>query len=165
MVMPDTVSPPLINNCPVVVFERVITLTLVLVVSTTNRFEAEELLIAKADVLLTGFSAVIAPAALIVNPDAPVEEATLSKSVVAADVPCTDNKATGVVVEPIPTFPFPKTVNKDVPVELLTWKGLFVPVPWTRKLIVDDVALTPATVPLSSNAPVESPDEEVQRAT
>ena len=53
------------------------------------------------------------------------------------------------VVEPLAA-----TVNKDAVLEEATLNGFSVPVPWTLKETVDDVALTPATLPLSFKIPV-----------
>ena len=52
----------------------------------------------------------------------------------------------------------PKAVTWKMEVELLeaTLKGFRVPVPWTLRDTAAEVALTPATVPLSRRAPVES---------
>jgi len=61
----------------------------------------------------------------------------------------------------------PKAVTWNMEVELLeaTLKGFRVPVPLTLKLTVEEVALTPATVPLSNKTPVVRPVEEAQVVT
>ena len=52
------------------------------------------------------------------------------------------------VEEPIPTEPLALTTTSDAPVEEEMLNGSRVVVPWMLKLTVDDVALTPTTVPL-----------------
>ena len=92
---------------------------------------------------------VVEPLGLTVKRLAPLEEATVKTFCVGkVDVPWT-NKVEELVVVPIATEPLVLTVNSATPVEVLIWKGMFVPVPCTKKLTVEDVALTPATVPLS----------------
>jgi hypothetical protein len=66
---------------------------------------------------------------------------------------------------PIPTFPAAVIFNIEVPVEEFTWKALLEPVPCTKKLTEEDVALTPATVPLSIITPFPKTVDPVQRAT
>jgi hypothetical protein len=56
---------------------------------------------------------------------------------------------------PIPTLPLAKTVSRDVPVELETLKGLRFPEPWTLKEVAEEVAFTPATVPLAMRGSIE----------
>ena len=56
---------------------------------------------------------------------------------------------------PIPTFPLTFTINRELPVEDVTWNGSRVVVPWTFKLTVDEVAFTPMTVPLLSKDEAE----------
>jgi hypothetical protein len=56
--------------------------------------------------------------------------------------------------EPIPTFPFWRIVKSDVPVEEATLNGLTPAAPCTLKVTVEDVALIPATVPLSRRVDV-----------
>ena len=83
-----------------------------------------------------------------------MEEATLKRSKAGVVlVPWTNRLATLVVV-PIATVPLGLTVNREIPVEVLTWKGLSVVVPWTNRETVAEEALTPATVPLSIRTPV-----------
>ena len=67
------------------------------------------------------------------------------------------------VLDPIPTFPFWRMVNSDVPVEDATLNGFCVPLPWMLNVVADDVALIPATVPLSIDTPVPSVVEVSQR--
>jgi hypothetical protein len=67
--------------------------------------------------------------------------------------PLTPSRETGDE-EPIPTFPFAKTVSNCAPLEEATTNGFSVPLPWMLNDTVDDVAFTPATAPLSSNVPV-----------
>lgn len=69
------------------------------------------------------------------------------------------------VDEPIPTFPALVTLKIEVPLDDATFKGSKVVVPWILKLIVDEVALTPETVPLSLSVPMVNPVEEAQVAT
>lgn len=60
------------------------------------------------------------------------------------------------VVDPIPTLPFWRIVNSDVPVDEATLNGLVEGRPCTLNEKVDDVALIPATVPLSRRDEVPS---------
>ena len=53
--------------------------------------------------------------------------------------------------EPTPTFPLAATVNSEVPVEEATLSGLTPGAPCTLNVYEDEVALIPATVPLSRN--------------
>ena len=69
----------------------------------------------------------------------------------------------GVVV-PMSTLPLGLTVNRLTPVEVLIWNGFRVVVPWTKRETDDELALTPATVPLSMDAPMERAEALVQRA-
>jgi hypothetical protein len=70
------------------------------------------------------------------------------------------------VVEEMPTLPFARILKSDVPVDDATLKASFVPaVPCTLKVTVEDVALTPATTPLSMKSPAPSVVAEVQRVT
>jgi hypothetical protein len=55
-------------------------------------------------------------------------------------------------------------VSKDVPVDDATTNGLSAPDPCILKVTVDEVAPTPATVPLSLNNPVAKDVGEVNRA-
>jgi len=55
---------------------------------------------------------------------------------------------------PTPTFPLASTVNSDVPDEEATLNGLTAGAPCTLKEYDDDVALIPATIPLSSKVEV-----------
>jgi hypothetical protein len=69
------------------------------------------------------------------------------------------------VDDPIPTFPLERIVNIDTPVDEATLNGLRgVDVELcTLKAKVEDVALTPSTVPLSRSVEVPSVDEVSQR--
>ena len=73
--------------------------------------------------------------------------------------PATCKAEEGVVV-PTPTLPKAVTLKMEVPEEELTLKGSRVVVPWTLKLIVEEVALAPATVPLSKRMPVVRAEAE-----
>jgi hypothetical protein len=55
-------------------------------------------------------------------------------------------------------------VKSDVPVEDATLNGLRVEVPWILKVIVEEVALIPSTVPLSKSDEVASVVGEIKRA-
>ena len=95
----------------------------------------------------------------------PVEEATLNKSRPGwVEVPCTIKVAEAVVV-PIRIEPLFLTENREMPVAEATLKGSKVVVPCTLKLIVEEEAFTPATVPLSKIMPVPKVVLAVQRAT
>ena len=63
-------------------------------------------------------------------------------------LPAMTSLSVGVVV-PIPTFPFASIEKSEAPVEEETLNGLTPAAPWTLKDTVEDVALIPATVPLS----------------
>jgi hypothetical protein len=65
----------------------------------------------------------------------------------------TANKVVGVTL-PTPILPEALTTNKEVVEEEEMLKGSSVPVPWTLKEMVEEVALIPATVPLSKRMPV-----------
>jgi len=107
---------------------------------------------------------VVEPLAATVRKEALLEEATTKiGSVGAEDVPWTTNLALGVV-EPIPTLPVAVTLKIDSPMEVETLNGSSVVVPWTLNETVDEEALTPATVPLSIETPLERVEAEVQRA-
>ena len=79
---------------------------------------------------------------------------TKAGTVVVALALTTAKAAEGVEL-PIPTLPLAKTVNKDVPDDDETLNGLSVPVPLMLKLTVEEVALTPTTVPLLSKDEAE----------
>jgi hypothetical protein len=83
---------------------------------------------------------------------------------VTPNVPATPRRYAGVV-EPIPTLPLAKIVKSDAPVEEATLNGLSaVEVEdCTLKAKDDDVALIPATVPLSRSVDVPSVDAVSQR--
>jgi hypothetical protein len=86
-----------------------------------------------------------------------VEEETTKMGVevlASALVPCTTNRAVGEVEE-MPILELALTVRMEVPEEEEMLKGSRVVEPWTLKEIVDEVALIPATVPLSKRMPVE----------
>ena len=83
-----------------------------------------------------------------------LDEATLKTSRVGdVDVPSTTKVALGVL-EPMPTLWLLLTLKTEMPVEEETSKiSLLPPEPWRLKVMVEEVALTPATVPLSINLP------------
>jgi hypothetical protein len=87
------------------------------------------------------------------NISAPVEEAT-ARAYGWVEVPRIARVAIGVVVPPIPTLPFWSTESIVAPVEDAITNGLVPAVPWRLKVTVDEVALTPETVPLSIKRPV-----------
>ena len=71
------------------------------------------------------------------------------------------------MVEPTPTLPLARTVKMLAPDDVATLNTIDVPlavVDATLKAIVEDVAPTPATKPLSWKRPVESVVGDVQRA-
>lgn len=68
-------------------------------------------------------------------------------------LPAMTSLSVGVVV-PIPTFPFASIEKSEAPVEEETLNGLTPAAPWTLKDTVEDVALIPATVPLSRRVEV-----------
>ena len=73
------------------------------------------------------------------------------ENVVLADgvmFPATWRRSVGAAT-PIPIFPLPRTVRSCVPEEEATANGFTPGLPCTLKLKVEDVALIPATVPLS----------------
>jgi hypothetical protein len=92
---------------------------------------------------------------------APVDDARTKRSFVV--VPTTESIATGVD-EPTDTLPLTPTSKSETPVLEATMNGSSDPVPCTRKLVVADVALTPATVPLSIDTPILCVVGEVHRA-
>lgn len=63
------------------------------------------------------------------------------------------------VVEPLGAM-----LKSEAPVEVLTWKAVLAPLPWTKKLTLVEVALMPAMVPLSIKAPVVRVEALLQRA-
>ena len=67
-------------------------------------------------------------------------------------LPATVRRLDGVVV-PMPTLPLARILKNDVPDEDATLNGLSEPVPFTLKDIVEEVAFTPETVPLSRRIP------------
>ena len=88
-----------------------------------------------------------------VNRLVPVEEATVNRlAVEVVVVPWITSRPKGVVV-PMPTLPAEVTRRMEVWLEEATLKGSKVPEPWTLKEIVEEVAFTPATVPLSLKIP------------
>jgi len=66
---------------------------------------------------------------------------------------------------PMPTLPLARTVNKETPEEDATLKGFKIPLPWTLKETVEEVAPIPATVPLSIRAPLVKEEAPFQIAT
>lgn len=95
----------------------------------------------------------IRPLEPMLKNDAPEEEATLKRLSRLPAVPCIASFADGVV-EPIPILPFCRIVKSCVPVDDATENGLTPPRPCTLKVMVDEVALIPATVPLSTKVEV-----------
>ena len=92
---------------------------------------------------------VVEPLAAMVNKEEPVSEATVKTLRVGeVEVPCTTKVALGVV-EPMPTLWLAVTLKTETPVEEATLKISLVPAPWRLKVMEEDVALMPATVPLS----------------
>jgi hypothetical protein len=83
---------------------------------------------------------------------------------VTAKVPATPRRYPGVV-DPTPTFPLARIVKSDAPVDEATLNGLVleVEVACTLKTKEDDVALIPATTPLSRSVDVPSVVAESQR--
>lgn len=69
------------------------------------------------------------------------------------------------VDDPTPIKPLARILKNDVPVEEATLKASLVPAfPCTLNVTVEEVAFTPATVPLSRNSPVESAEADVHLA-
>ena len=96
----------------------------------------------------------------------PVEEATLNRSKLGlVEVPWTIKLALSVVV-PIKVEPAGVTLNTEMPVAVLTWKGFWVPAPWTNKDTLEEEALTPAVsvLPPSIKMPVPTAEVEDQMA-
>jgi hypothetical protein len=83
---------------------------------------------------------------------------------VTAKVPATPRRYPGVV-DPTPTFPLARIVKSDAPVDEATLNGLVleVEVACTLKTKEDDVALIPATTPLSRSVDVPSVVDVSQR--
>ena len=69
------------------------------------------------------------------------------------------------MVGPIAIVPLVFTLNSEIPVELLTWKGLSVVLPWIKNEVAEEVALTPALVPSSIKLPKVKAVEEAQVTT
>ena len=84
--------------------------------------------------------------------------------VASVEVPATTKRVLGVD-DPIPTLPFWRMVKSEVPVDDATLNGFKPDEPCTLKVMVEEVALTPATVPLSIKSPVPSVVAESQRVT
>ena len=84
------------------------------------------------------------------NKVSPLEEATANiGSVGEVDVPWTTKVAVGEV-EPIPTLWLAVTARIEMPVLDVMFKMSLLPLePWMLKDTVEEVAFTPATVPLS----------------
>ena len=81
-----------------------------------------------------------------------------SEKVVSVDgviLPATWSLSDGEAT-PIPTFPLPSTVRSEVPVDEATLNGLTPAEPCTLNEKLDEVALIPATVPLSRSVDVPS---------
>jgi hypothetical protein len=104
------------------------------------------------------------PFEAMLNHCAPDDEATVKILLRDPDVPVIERLDPGVV-DPIPTLPFWRIVKSEVPVDDATLNGLTPAVPCTLKVTVDEVALTPDTVPLSWKSPVDKVEAELQRAS
>ena len=101
----------------------------------------------------------------ILNQLVPDEDATVKRLSVSPATPPIVRLDDGVE-DPIPMFPLASTLKILVPVEDATLKASFVPaVPCTLKVMVDDVAFTPVTAPLSIKSPAPSVVADVQRVT
>lgn len=87
-------------------------------------------------------------------------------SVEGVILPAIWSLSVGVVTPPIPTLPLERIVKNDSPDEDATLNGLRTVDDelCTLNANVDDVALTPATVPLSRRLEVASVFADVQRA-
>src|SRR3989344_834003 len=93
------------------------------------------------------------PKVSMVKRETPEEEATIKGlTEPAVEVPCTTKVASGVVV-PMPTRERLVTLNMEEPVEEEMLKGSKAALPWMLKLMVEEVAPMPATVPSSIKAP------------
>lgn len=98
---------------------------------------------------------VVEPLLATVKREVPEEEATTKGLMLGyVLVPWTVRVAIGLEV-PMPTLWLAVAVRMEIPVELDTLKMLLVEpdVPWMLKVTVEEVALTPATVPLSMIKP------------
>ena len=98
-----------------------------------------------------------------VRKEVPLELATAKRLSVEPDTPCRVKRFWGVVV-PIPTLLKAVTLKMEFPVEEETLKGSRVVLPWTLKEIVDELALMPATAPLSIKAPWAKAEADVHLA-
>jgi hypothetical protein len=92
-----------------------------------------------------------------------VEVATIKSGAVPPATPVMERLAAGVD-DPTPTLPFCRIVKSEVPVEDATLNGLTPAEPWRLKVMVAEVALIPATVPLSMKRPAVRSVADVQRA-
>ena len=104
------------------------------------------------------------------KPEPPLVNAMTFVPIVEASVPVavmlpTTDKASAAVVVPIPTFPFVSIVKSEVPDEEATLNGFTADEPCTLNVYEDEVAFTPANVPLSRSSPVESVVGELNLAT
>ena len=80
-------------------------------------------------------------------------------------LPTTSRRSVLVALVPMPTFPFALILKSEVPVLDATLNESLEPaLPCTLKVMVDDVALMPAKVPLSRKRPVASDVAPVNRA-
>ena len=108
---------------------------------------------------------VVEPEGPITNRLAPLEEATAKGLTLEyVEVPWTYRVAWGEVV-PIPTLWLAVAIRIETPVEEVIANGFKVPTPLMLKEMVEDVAFTPATVPLSISVPKVRPVEEAQVTT
>lgn len=103
---------------------------------------------------------VVVVAMLKMLPEVPVASDT-EMTFLLASVP----KSWPAVAVAMLTLPKAVTLKMEEALEEATLKGSKVVVPWILKDTAEEVALTPATVPLSSKAPVDKVEAPVQRAT
>ena len=106
----------------------------------------------------------VEPVAETLNRTLWVEDATWKTSRAGeVEVPSTTKVALGVV-EPMPTLWLAVTLKTEIPDEEEMLNGSKAPVPWMLKETVEEVALAPATVPLSIKMPVVKAVEDAQIA-
>jgi hypothetical protein len=106
----------------------------------------------------------ILPLEEILNHCALDDEETVKRLSVSPACPVSESTDEGVD-DPIPTFPLEDTLKNEALDDEATLKISFVEpdTPRTLKAIVDDVAFTPSTVPLSMSVEVPSVVEVSQR--
>ena len=111
------------------------------------------------------FDTVVDPFDATENNLDPVEEATANTSCILPLVPCATSFAVGVE-EPIPTSPPCFTTRYEVPELEATLNGSNAPaVPCMLKFTEEEVALIPATAPLSISMPLAVEDAPVALTT